>query len=71
MSNRSMLEFNHDYWPNDAELLDWAKQIQHYLNSGDPKLLPRGVTWFGMRHHSERCPMGAPPRGWDNREKKP
>lgn len=68
MSNRTMLEFNHDCTPHgDDELLEWARQIQHYLSSGDPTLLPNGVTWFGMRHHTTDCPLGAPPRGWSNR----
>ncbi|MCY4044630.1 MAG: hypothetical protein OXE99_06090 [Cellvibrionales bacterium] len=67
MSNRSMLEINHDHvLRNDEELLKWAKSMQHYLSSGDPKLLPKGVTWFGMRHHSSECPLGKPPRGWHN-----
>lgn len=67
MSNRSMLEINHDYTPRDLhELEAWAKQMKRYLVSGDPGLLPHGVTWFGMRHHSDDCPLGDPPRGWDN-----
>jgi hypothetical protein len=70
MSNRSMVEFNHDYAPprDDAKLLEWAKQLRDYIGSADPKLLPRGVTWFGMRHHSEPCPL-TPPLGWDNNQK--
>lgn len=68
MSNRTMLEINHDYSPHydDESLLKWARQMRAYLSSGDPKLLPNGVTWFGMRHHSEECPL-KPPKGWDNR----
>ena len=67
MSNRTMLEINHDFAPrNDEELLRWAKAMDFYLSSGDPDLLPGGVTWFGMRHHSSDCPMGEPPRGWNN-----
>ena len=67
MSNRTMLEINHDLTPrNDEELLRWARSMQHYLSSGNPSLLPDGVTWFGMRHHSSDCPMGKPPRGWNN-----
>lgn len=36
MSNRTMLEFNHDMSPryDDAELLRWAKQLRMYLGSG-------------------------------------
>ncbi len=67
MSNRTMIEINHDTTPNsDKELLVWAKQMQQYLSSGNPRLLPNGVTWFGMRHHSSECKMGEPPKGWDN-----
>lgn len=63
-----MLEINHDHTPrnDDATLLAWAKAMKAYLGSGDPKLLPRGVTYFGMRHHTAECPLGNPPRGWDN-----
>lgn len=66
MSNRTMLEFNHDFSPRKEELEKWATQLKMYLGSGDPEDLPRGVTWFGMRHHSEDCPLGEPPRGWQN-----
>lgn len=56
MSNHTMFEINHDTTPHtDAELITWAKQFQQYLSSGDIKLLPQGVTWFGMRHHTEPC----------------
>ena len=67
MGNRTMLEINHDTTPHgDAELLEWAKKMKAYLSSGQPNLLPNGVTWFGMRHHSEECPLGDPPKGWHN-----
>lgn len=68
MSNRTMLEINHDYTPNsDESLLKWAQDMKMYLSSGDPECLPAGVTWFGMRHHSSVCALGEPPKGWDNR----
>lgn len=68
MSNRTMLEFNHDFAPlnNPINLEQWAMKLRRYLRSGDPTELPEGVTYFGMRHHSEPCPLGEPPRGWDN-----
>lgn len=67
MSNRSMLEFNHDKTPStDDELFWWAKNLQLYLRSGDYTDLPDGVTFFNCRHHSEDCPMGEPPHGWEN-----
>ena len=53
MSNRSLIEFNHDYCPNDASLEAWAKQIQVYLTSGDESELPQGLILFGRRHHSQ------------------
>lgn len=69
MSNRSMLEFNHDFAPRDVDDLNtlrWARRIIDYLRGGDPKALPEGVTFFGRRHHSDPCPLGTPPNGWDN-----
>jgi hypothetical protein len=59
MSNRTLVELNHDYTPgsSDAELLEWARSMLWYLNSGDKKLLPRGVTFKNMRHHSQPCPV--------------
>lgn len=69
MSNRAMVEINHDRTPHDDEsLLKWAREFQYYLSSGDPALLPYGVTWFGTRHHSNECPMGKPPKGWNNEQ---
>lgn len=68
MSQRSMLEFNHDHSPSNEEFDAWALALRRYLRSGDPKLLPYGVTFFRRRHHSEACPLGKPPRGWDNHE---
>jgi len=70
MSNRTMLEINHDTTPHTQEERErWVEAICHYLGSGDPKYLPQGVTFFGMRHHTQPCPMGQPPRGWGNQEK--
>jgi len=67
MSNRTMLEINHDKTPfTQKDKDEFIDQLCAYLYSGDPKRLPRGVTWFGMRHHSEKCPMGEPPKGWEN-----
>jgi hypothetical protein len=57
MSNRSLVELNHDYAApaDDAELLEWAKMLRTYVRSGDPACLPEGVTWLDTRHHSEGC----------------
>lgn len=70
MSNRSMLEFNHDYTPNTLDArIKFANNLCNYLASGNPSDLPEGVAYFGMRHHTEKCPLGDPPNGWDNRGK--
>lgn len=67
MSNRSMVEINHDRVPmSDGALLEWAKELAAYIRGGRPSDLPRGVTFFNQRHHSEECPLGSPPHGWEN-----
>jgi|SRR5579885_3055409 len=66
MSNRSMVEINHDL--ADFGDLDWVRAFARYMSSGDPKDLPAGVTFFSRRHHSDPCPLGEPPFGWSNRE---
>jgi len=67
MSNRSMLEFNHDLIPQDTtSAITWADKLLAYLRNSDVKLLPNGVTFFHQRHHSEECPLGDPPHGWNN-----
>lgn len=54
MSNRTLVELNHDYCPHaTADLLQWAQAMQNYMSSGDPRRLPPGVTFVNMRHHSE------------------
>ena len=67
MSNRTMVEINHDTTPHtEAEKKAWVQAMCNYLSSGNPRDLPDGVTWFGMRHHTSDCPMGEPPRGCNN-----
>jgi len=69
MSNRTLVEINHDYTPGtDEQLLAWAKSFRMMLGSGNPKLLPSGVTWFATRHHTEPCVAGDPPLGWQNQK---
>jgi hypothetical protein len=54
MSNRTLIELNHDYCPNTAEELEiWATEMQRFMRSGDKNCLPKGVTFMHMRHHSE------------------
>lgn len=58
MSNRSLLELNHDYSPQtEGELLQWSKDMMNYYRCADPAELPRGITRKYYRHHSEECPM--------------
>ena len=51
MSNRTLIELNHDFCPR--HLLNWAEAMRTYMRSGDPATLPDGVTFKGMRHHSD------------------
>lgn len=68
VSNRSMIEINHDECPYSVEERTmFLRGIVDFIRSGDPEDLPRGLTWFGTRHHSDPCPLGSPPKGWDNR----
>jgi hypothetical protein len=57
MSNRTLVEINHDYCPNDDELLRWAQAIRTYIRSGDKRFLPHGITFVHMRHHSQPDPV--------------
>ena len=60
MSNRSLLEFNHDCYPDSGEEQAWLDGLLAYLRSGQQKDLPRGVKFCYMRHHSEPCPLDKP-----------
>lgn len=60
MSNRTLVELNHDYCPDIrtvGSLLAWANAMTAYMRSGDKKELPPGVTFKHIRHHSEPDPM--------------
>lgn len=58
MSNRSLLEFSHDYCPgDDAECLALGRALQAYMRAAYPDELPRGVTRKHYRHHSDPCPI--------------
>lgn len=58
MSNRTLVELNHDYCPgDDSARLEWAKAMRLYMGSGNKEHLPRGVTFKHMRHHSDPDPM--------------
>lgn len=59
MSNRTLIELNHDFCPRNEHLHPWAEAMQRYMKSGDESYLPQGVTLLGKRHHSE--PEFTPP----------
>ena len=58
MSNRSLIELNHDYCPHDdAGYLALGRALAAYMRGGDREELPNGVTFKHMRHHSNPDPM--------------
>ena len=58
MSNRTLIELNHDYCPRNAsEAKDFGLALQMFMRSGDKAMLPRGVTFKHSRHHSDPDPM--------------
>lgn len=58
MSNRTLVELNHDYVPfNEERKAQWVEKMCRYMSSGDPKDLPTGVTFKNIRHHSTECPL--------------
>lgn len=60
MSNRTLVEFNHDLWGSVADDPDgFAAAILEMLRGGGtPDIVRRlehyGITYVGQRHHSER-----------------
>ena len=71
MSNRTMVEINHDYYPSPGDEQAWLINMLAYMRSINPRNLPDGVTFFNLRHHSDPCPMGEPPFDWNNEKPKP
>lgn len=58
MSNRTLVELNHDFFPsNPHDVMEWGQKMKRYMQSGDPRELPDGVTFVHMRHHSKPCPV--------------
>jgi len=59
MSNRSLIEINHDYTHRiESEPLEFVRVVRECLRSGDFKrndseLKNFGLRVFGMRHHSD------------------
>jgi len=57
MSNRTLVELNHDYCPvTDEDCLALGKALQYFMRSGQTDCLPRGVSFKHFRHHSEPDP---------------
>lgn len=58
MSNRTLVELNHDYCPRGGDdLTEWALAMQRYMHSGDKSDLPRGVTFKHLRHYMSADPL--------------
>lgn len=57
MSNRTLIEINHDYCPRPDQEEEFGRRLANYMRSGDRRELPPGVTFKWMRHHSEPDPM--------------
>ena len=58
VSNRTLVELNHDYCPrDDAACLALGRALQAYMRAADRDELPQGVIWKYYRHHSEPCPV--------------
>lgn len=57
MSNRSLIEINHDFGPLDGDL-HFVAALAHYLRCADNRTAERlerwGVKVISMRHHSEK-----------------
>lgn len=62
MSNRTLVELNHDFPPSRESYVrkqEWVEAMTDYMTSGDRHYLPEGVTFKHSRHHSEPDPMAA------------
>ena len=64
MSNRSLIEINHDCWDAiDRDPLAFNTVLQRYLSSADREnaeaLRRFGLTVVGMRHHSDKFVIDA------------
>lgn len=58
MSIRSIIEFNHDTYPETpVEQMKWLGGMLAYFRSGDRSALPEGATFLHSRHHSDPCPL--------------
>jgi hypothetical protein len=54
MSNRTLVEINHDYCPsNDVEARDLGLRLTSYMRSGDIAFMPKGFVLVATRHHSD------------------
>jgi hypothetical protein len=66
MSNRSLIELNHDFTSEVG--VEFLKALRTYLKSGSREsaeaLEPFGVRVLGMRHHSENFILDGTPDGF-------
>lgn len=54
MSNRTLIELNHDYCPHGHdEIVKWGNAMTTYMRSGDKRQLPPGVEFVEIRHHAD------------------
>ncbi len=57
MSNRSLIELNHDYTleaTDEAALLEWAREIHRFMRTLEVDDLPLGITYYQTRHHEDK-----------------
>lgn len=58
MSNRTLIELNHDHCPRNAEqALQLGLALMAYMRAADPAELPQGVRFKHFRHHTDPDPM--------------
>ena len=58
MSNRTLIELNHDYCPrNDADALELGRALMAYMRNANADELPQGVKFRHFRHHTAPDPM--------------
>lgn len=54
MSNRTLIELNHDYCPQtESAALIFGRGMADFMRSGNTDCLPTGVRFIKSRHHSD------------------
>jgi len=54
MSNRTLVELNHDYCPDREQELEWLERMNAFYRGGNPEDLPRGVSFIEARHSHDQ-----------------